>query len=288
MKNIKYLLTLILCFVCAAGFAQQKRISGHVWSKSDGSIMMANVVEKDGNGRIISATQTDMSGNFSLTIKNPANKLEISYIGYQKKVLNIGAQSSFRVELLDRNTLAEAKVTQMRKTKSGGLTIPERELSTATQTLDMENMQGLSFETAGEALQGQIAGLDIVSNSGNLGAGTSMRLRGTSTINGNQEPLIVVDGYPLEGRSTQDLDLTDMDNTEQFATLLQVSPDDIKSECLLPVYVGDRLNEGKLGIRVLTTDATWFGMTYHEDRELVAQELKKLHGNGTYPKKLAE
>lgn len=229
MKNTKYLLTLILCFVCVAGFAQQKRISGHVWSKGDGSIMMANVVEKDANGRIISAVQTDMNGNFSLTIKNPANKLEVSYIGYQKKTMSIGAQTTFRVELIDRNTLAEAKITQTRKTKSGGLTIPERELSTATQTLDMENMQGLSFETAGEALQGQIAGLDIVSNSGNLGAGSSMRLRGTSTINGNQEPLIVVDGYPLEDRSTEDLDLTDMENTEQFATLLQVSPDDIKT-----------------------------------------------------------
>lgn len=230
MKHSKYLLTLILCFVCAAAFAQQKRITGNVWSKSDGAIMMANVCEMDKNGRIVSATQTDMSGNFSLAIKNAANKLQISYIGYQTKVINpIGTQTSFKVELLDRHTLQEAKVTSMRKTKSNGLVIPEREMSTATQTLDMDNMQGLSFETAGEALQGQIAGLDIVANSGNLGAGTSMRLRGTSSINGNQEPLIVVDGYILENQNTSELDLNNMDNEEQFATLLQVNPEDIKS-----------------------------------------------------------
>lgn len=228
MKNRKYLLTLILCLICSVAFAQQKRISGHVWSKADGAIMMANVVEKDKNGRIVSATQTDMSGNFTLTIKNPANVLEISYIGYAKYSKTIGAQTSFRVQLEDRHTLTEAKVTQMRKTKSNGLTIPERELSSATQSLDMENMEGLSFETAGEALQGQIAGLDIVANSGNLGSGTSMRLRGTSSINGNQEPLIVVDGYPMEELSTDGLDLTDMENEEQFANLLQVAPDDIK------------------------------------------------------------
>lgn len=230
MKNSKYLLTLILCFVCAAAFAQQKRISGHVWSKTDGAIMMANVCEMDKNGRIVSATQTDLNGNFSLAIKNAANKLQISYIGYQTKAINpIGAQTSFRVELIDKHNLQEAKVTSLRKTKSNGLVIPEREMSTATQTLDMDNMQGLSFETAGEALQGQIAGLDIVSNSGNLGAGTSMRLRGTSTINGNQEPLIVVDGYILEDQNTSELDLNNMENEEQFATLLQVNPEDIKS-----------------------------------------------------------
>lgn len=230
MKNSKYLLTLILCFVCAAAFAQQKRISGNVWSKGDGAIMMANVCEMDKNGRIVSATQTDMSGNFSLTIKNPANKLQVSYIGYQKKIIpTIGAQSTFKIELIDNNTFQEAKVTSLRKTKSNGLVIPEREMTTATQTLDMDNMQGLSFETAGEALQGQIAGLDIVANSGNLGAGTSMRLRGTSSINGNQEPLIVVDGYILENSETKDLDLNNMDNEEQFANLLQVNPDDIKS-----------------------------------------------------------
>lgn len=91
----------------------------------------------------------------------------------------------------------------------------------------MDEMAGLSFETAGEALQGQIAGLDIVANSGNLGSGTSMRLRGTSSINGSQEPLIVVDGYILEDYDDSDLDLTNLDDTEQFATLLQVNPEDI-------------------------------------------------------------
>lgn len=230
MKNNKYLLTLILCFVCAAVFAQQKRITGNVWSKADGAIMMANVCEMDKNGRIVSATQTDVNGNFALAIKNPANKLQISYIGYQTKAINpIGTQSSFKIELIDRHSLQEAKVTSLRKTKSNGLVIPEREMSTATQTLDMDNMQGLSFETVGEALQGQIAGLDIVSNSGNLGAGTSMRLRGTSSINGSQEPLIVVDGYELENANTSDLDLSNTENEEQFATLLQVNPEDIKS-----------------------------------------------------------
>lgn len=225
--NIKYILPLSLAALTSTvAVAQQKRISGHVFNKEDGPVIMANVVEKDKSNRIVSATQTDMSGNFSLTIKNPANRLEISYIGYATRVMPIGTQTSFRVEMKDESQRAEILVSTKRQVRTNGLTIPEREVSTATQTLNMDNKEGLSFTTAGEALQGEIAGLDIVSNSGNLGSGTSMRLRGVTSINGSKEPLIVVNGNPIEYNAS-DLDLNNSENTEQFAQLLQVSVDDI-------------------------------------------------------------
>lgn len=227
MNNIKYLLTLALCFCCAVAFAQ-KRISGHVWSKTEnGPVIMANVAEIDNSNRVVSATATDANGNFSLAIKNPNNRLQISYIGYETKRLPIAGQSSFKIELLDKNTFKTATVVATRKMQSNGLAIPEREISVAQQSLNMDEMEGLSFETAGEALQGQIAGLDIVANSGNLGAGTSMRLRGVTSINGSQEPLIVVDGYILEDYDTEEFDPENM-NEEKFATLLQVNPEDIQ------------------------------------------------------------
>ena len=197
MNNIKFLLTLALCFCCSLSYAQ-KRISGRVWSKADGPIVMAYVVEQDKNNRNVTAVQTDANGNFSMVVKNPANRLRVSYIGYQTKIMSIGEQTKFNIELIDKNTFKEATVTVTRKTRSGGIVIPEREISTAQQTLDMDQMAGLSFETAADALQGEIAGLDIVSNSGNLGSGSSMRLRGTSSINGSQEPLIVVNGNIME------------------------------------------------------------------------------------------
>lgn len=229
MNKIKYILTLALCFCCLTAFAQ-KRITGHVWSKTDnGPVIMANVAELDKSNRAVRATQTDANGNFSLqTTGNPNNILQISYIGYTTERRQIGTTTNFRIELKDKNTFKEASVVVTRKLKSNGLVIPEREISVAQQSLNMDEMQGLSFETAGEALQGQIAGLDIVSNSGNLGAGTSMRLRGVTSINGNQEPLIVVDGYILEDYNSEDFDANDM-NEEKFATLLQVNPEDIQS-----------------------------------------------------------
>ena len=69
MNNVKYLLTLVLCF-CFTAVLAQRRISGHVWS-SEGPVIMANVIEVDKDNRNVSATQTDASGNFSMTIKNP-------------------------------------------------------------------------------------------------------------------------------------------------------------------------------------------------------------------------
>ena len=192
--------------------------------------MMANVLEIDGNNRIQSSTTTDMSGNFALTIKNPKNKLKVYFYGYRPFEQVIGEKTSFRIQLVDNTqALKEVKVTGRKVVKSNGLVIPEREVSVATQKLDMDEMKGLAFESADQALQGQIAGLDVVANSGNLGSGMSMRVRGVTTISGNQEPLIVVDGHILENYSSTDIDLQDMDNQEQFANLLSVNVEDIKS-----------------------------------------------------------
>ena len=285
-NKIKYLLILVLGFCFTSAFAQ-KRVSGHVYSKSDGPVMMANVVEIDGNGRIVSATQTDASGNFSLTVKNAANALQVSYIGYGKKTIKPISQSNYRIELQDAHSFKAAEVKTVKKVKSNGLVIPERELSIASQTLDMDNMQGLSFETAGEALQGQIAGLDIVMNSGNLGAGTSMRLRGTSSINGTQEPLIVVNGYIMEDFNTSDLDMNNLENEEQFATLLQVSPDDIQSIKVLKDAAATAVwgSRGSNGVIEITTRRGKRGKTnvsfnYRFSGAWQPQGMKMLNGDG--------
>ena len=62
--------------------------------------------------------------------------------------------------------------------------------------------------------------------------------------------------------------------------------DNLKAECLLPVMVGDQLKRGMLEVSVLRSADKWFGMTYHEDRLVVAEALKKLHDSGAYPESL--
>ena len=286
MNKMKYLLTLALCF-CFYAASAQTRITGHVVS-DEGPIVMANIVEKDANNRNVSATQTDANGNFSLAIKSPTNSLQISYIGYKTQTIKpIGERKSFEITLVDNSTIDEATVVAVRKTQSNGLSIPEREISVAKQTLNMDDMQGLSFETAGEALQGQIAGLDVVMNSGNLGAGTSMRLRGVSSINGSQEPLIVVNGYILEDYNEGDLDLNNMENEEQFATLLQVSPEDIQEIKVLKDAAATAIwgARGSNGVIEITTrrgarGKTRVNFSYRFNGSWQPQGMKMLNGDG--------
>ncbi|MBQ1800957.1 MAG: TonB-dependent receptor plug domain-containing protein, partial [Prevotella sp.] len=223
-NKIKYLLLSICCFLSGAAMAQT-RISGTV-NAPDGPVMMCNVVEIDANNRNVSYAQTDINGNFSMEIINTKNKLKVSYIGYKTVIVPIGDKTVFNIDMEDENTLKEVVVKAKKKFNSGGLVIPENEVSVAKQTFDMNEVEGLSFTSADEALQGKIAGLDIVANSGNLGSGTSMRLRGVTSINGSAEPLIVVDGNIFDNPD-ESFDFTSA-NEETYASLLSINPSDIE------------------------------------------------------------
>lgn len=231
LLKIKYLLVALGMLLGTTAWAQEEiRISGTV-NASDGPVMMCNVTERDANDRIVSAAQTDINGNFSMVIKNKKNKLSISYVGYKKVTIPIGNKTEFDIMLQDEHTLTELVVKAQKKFRGGGLAIPENEVSVAAQTFNMSEVEGLSFTSADEALQGKIAGLDIVANSGNLGAGTSMRLRGVTSINGSAEPLIVVDGNIFDNPD-KSFDFQSA-NEETYASLLSVNPQDIEDITVL-------------------------------------------------------
>lgn len=224
MSKSKILLTFLLCVFAQMVMAQKRVISGTV-SDDMGPVMMANVVEKDGNNRIVSATQTDMMGNFSMEIKNSKNKLEVTYVGSNKYSVIIGDKTTFDVKLVAESTNLKEIVVKGNRSNSGGLNIAKKEMTTAQATFNLADVEGMSFISADEALQGEIAGLDIVANSGNLGAGTSMRLRGVTTINGNAEPLIVVDGKIFDNPD-QNFDFQNA-SEEEYSSLLSVNVEDI-------------------------------------------------------------
>lgn len=225
MRNRLYILIAMLSMSISSAFAQVI-VTGTVADAIE-PLMMVNVVEVDETGRFVEATTTDMNGNFSLRVKNTKDKLQFSYIGYATQTLPIGDRKVFNIMMKDENLIEEVVIKAVKKKNTGGLDIPERELSTSMQSLKMSEFEGLNFTSVDEALQGRIAGLDIVMNSGNLGSGTTMRLRGVSSINGNAEPLIVVDGNVFETTGNDDFDYASADQ-EKFAELLCVNPDDIE------------------------------------------------------------
>ncbi|MBQ0049165.1 MAG: SusC/RagA family TonB-linked outer membrane protein [Bacteroidales bacterium] len=229
-----FLLGIVSLMAALPASAQTRRISGTVSDDID-VVVGANVKEIDKNNRIVSQAVTDFNGNFTMTIKDPKNVLKISYIGYKEWSSPIGAKNVFKVTLQDNTKmLKDVVITEKKKSPTTGLEIPEREFSGAVQNFKMDDMEGLAFESVDQALQGQIAGLDIVTNSGNLGSGTTMRLRGTSTIFGDANPLIVVNDHPFElpeGNRPSSFD--GLDNEEQFSALLNVNPEDIESVTVL-------------------------------------------------------
>lgn len=252
MSKVKTILTLLLCVLAQMVMAQSKVISGTV-EDALGPVMMANVTERDGNNRIVNATQTDMMGNFSMEIKNPKNKLVISYVGSKTQTLTIGDKTTFAIKLEDEKTTLNEVTVKGRRTNSGGLNINKKEITTAQQTFDLSEVEGMAFTSADEALQGEIAGLDIVSNSGNLGAGTTMRLRGVTTINGNAEPLIVVDDKIFDNPD-QSFDFT-APTEEDYASLLSVNVEDIANISVLKDAAATAIwgSKGANGVIMITT-----------------------------------
>lgn len=230
MKKILSMLLLLLPVSMA--LAQTVIVTGNVGS-ADGEIIGASVIEQDKGGRITSSTVTDINGNFSLEVKNTANKLRISYIGYKSLTLAIGNRKRFDVKLEDESQhVEEVTVTARRMHSDGTFTIPEREVSGATQTINTKVFEGMSVASIDDALQGRIAGLDIVAQSGDVGAGSALRLRGTTSINSNSNPLILLNDIPFDSQVEASFDFNTATN-DQFANLLNISPEDIEEITVL-------------------------------------------------------
>ncbi|MBM6993104.1 MAG: SusC/RagA family TonB-linked outer membrane protein [Prevotella sp.] len=230
---MRSILSLLLFLVSCTLSAQDNGniVTGNVEDEF-GPVIGVQVCEMDKNDRIIEATTTDMNGNFSLLVKNTKDKIRFSYVGYKTDTRPIDDNKTFKVMLKNNTTLNEVVVRGKTRVATGGLDIPDHEQSFAQQTISMKEFQGLSFTSVDEALQGRIAGLGIINNSGNLGSGTTMRLRGVSTIYGNAEPLIVVDGNIFETDANDDIDYSSLTD-EKFSELLSINPEDIESISVL-------------------------------------------------------
>ena len=220
-------MTLALFAAMTAGAQTITSVHGTL-SDDMGPLMGATVCEVDGTGRIINSAITDLNGNFTMKVKNQKDHIRFSYVGLKTVTQPIN-KTTYNLKLVSATQIKEVVVKSKKRAQGNGLPIPEREISYASQKLDMKELEGLGMTTIDEALQGRIAGLDIISNSGDLGSGSTMRLRGAGSLSQltDANPLIVVDGNIRE----VNLDNFDMAgaNNEKFAELLNINPEDIAS-----------------------------------------------------------
>src|SRR5574344_1933739 len=223
----RYIILLLAVICCSAISAQISSVHGTV-SDEFGPLMGATVCEMDGTGRIIESSVNDLNGNFTMKVRNSKDKIRFSYVGLKTQTMAID-KTTYKVSLTSTTTLKEVTIKSKRRLQGNNLPIPQREISYATQSLDMKEFEGLGITNVDEALQGRIAGLDIVANSGNLGSGSTLRLRGASSLSSltDANSLIFVDG------NVRNVDLSGTDlstaNNEKFAELLNINPEDIAS-----------------------------------------------------------
>ena len=158
--NILKSIIISLALLATTALSAQTITSVHGNVSDDmGPLMGATVCEIDGNGRIIESALTDLNGNFTMRVKNPKDRIRFSYVG-SKTVIQPINRTNYKIVLQSATQLKEVTIKSKRRVIGGnGLPIPEREIANATQTLNMKELEGLSYTTIDEAIQGRIAGL---------------------------------------------------------------------------------------------------------------------------------
>jgi TonB-dependent starch-binding outer membrane protein SusC len=238
-------LAVLLLLVTATAWSQSRTVSGKVTSSDDGSgLPGVNIVEKGTNNGTIS----DASGSFSLTVGSNAT-LVFSFVGYKPSEVVVEAQTAVNVVLeADVTALSEVIVIGY-----GQTTV--KDATGAVAAVSAKDFNGGLISSPEQLITGKTAGVQMVSTSGAPGAGVNIRIRGTSSIRSNNNPLFVVDGVPLAG-GTQPAAADVGYGTQQDTNPLNfINPNDIESMSILKDASATAIygSRGANGVVIITT-----------------------------------
>ena len=234
LRTIGLLSVLLAVSVPQMKAQEQTLVQGIVYSASDNETLIGVVVvEINKDDRITASALTNYDGVFSIKVSSMENRLQFSYMGFKKLDYQLKPGMTDLKVVMEENVqqLSEAVVTASNRTV-GNLMISDRDVSMAVSRLDASDIEDMHVASIDEAIQGRMAGVDVVATSGDPGSGMSIQIRGTTSINGSNQPLIVVDGMPLETEIGSDFDFSTA-TEEEFSQLLNVAPADIKDIVVL-------------------------------------------------------
>lgn len=261
MKNsiCSYCFVLVLLLILPTSiFAQEKTIiRGTIHDEQGEPLIGSTVIERGKDNRTLSSALADIDGNFSISVTSTSNTLVFRYVGYKEKIMVPGSQRVLNI-VMDNSAseLEEVVVTAKAKQNIGGLDIDERDLSMAISKISTDELEGVHASSIDDALQGRLAGVDIVGSTGNPGGGMSIRVRGLTSLNGNNEPLIVVDGIPLETQigSSSNFDFATA-TEEEFSQMLNIPPSDIQDIVVLKDAAASAIYGSRAanGVLIITT-----------------------------------
>ena len=225
MRNI-FLLFIGLIFSGLAANAQTHAVEGHVTS-SDGSPLIGITVQVKGSGI---ATATDSKGDFKLNV-NPNATLVFTGIGFEEQSLDVGNRSEVNVSMVSSTQkLSEVVVT-------GYSTSTKEAFTGSAKVVSGEQLSKKDVSNISQALAGEVAGVRVVNTSGQPGTSATIRIRGIGSVNGNRDPLYVVNGVAYSG------------------TLNSINPSDIASITVLKDAAATAIYgvDGSNGVIVITT-----------------------------------
>nr|WKN40197.1 SusC/RagA family TonB-linked outer membrane protein [Tunicatimonas sp. TK19036] len=211
-KFLPFLFTFLIAFQVSA---QERMISGKVVSEDDESpIPGANILVKGTS----SGTLTDVSGNYSLSVPEGEETLVFSFIGMKTIEVDINGRSEVDVSLpSDTKQLSEVVITAL------GERVDRDEVGTAISSVDGEKIARSGETSVLTGMSGKAAGVQITRSGGDPGAGAFIQIRGQNTINGNSQPLIIIDGIPMSNTSEGS------EEVMQQSRLNDLNPSDIAS-----------------------------------------------------------
>lgn len=268
MKILKYILIAILLLGIEDAFAQQQVVTGKVTETLGGlvePIIGVNVNIVNVQNRSLGGAVTDLDGNYRLRIPAGESDLTLvySFIGMKTKRIKFTGQKTLDVLLEASVEVLDEVVIGAKRIDRNDMGISHKESVAATQKVEMDEIMAISpVASLEEALQGQLGGVDIVLGGGDPGARSSIRIRGTSSLNASSEPLIVIDGVPYSTDIDDDFDFSTA-NDEDLGALLNIAPTDIQSVEVLKDAAATAIwgTKGANGVLVITTKKGKTGKT---------------------------
>lgn len=245
-------------------------ITGKVTDETGKPLPGAAVKTKSG----AASTVTDEKGNFKLVVNHTQETLVITYVGYITKEIALAGRSEIEIRLLLNNELLNEVVVT-----SFGITRNKESTSYAVQKVNEQAIQASKQYNIGNALQGKVAGLQITSSSGTPGASADIILRGGTSLDGNNQPLFVIDGIPVDNTTIAE----PQGSSGQLARTVSnsnravdINPDDIESVTVLKGPAAAALYglKAAAGAIIITTKKGISGqgkITFNNDFELQEQ-----------------
>ena len=219
---------MLLVVLSGSLYAQERTITGKVTDASDGSGLPGVNIAVKGTAQ---GTITDMDGKYTIAIPSDDASLSFSFLGYKTKTVVVGSQTTIDVALeVSDVAIDDVVVTAL------GISKEKKSLGYAVTEVSGEEITNVKQANVVNSLSGRVAGVTLTQSTGGVGAGTRVIIRGNSSLTGNNQPLYVVDGVPIDNSGFGSADGAGTANYKRsdFGTgISDINPDDIESISVL-------------------------------------------------------